>query len=210
MIRRAEELVEIFSTRYIRDGWHENFDKARAAEFLEAVRSFNIAAQDAEHEAKIFAWTQDHGVSLDWLLDGDHKVLIAYHASHAAPPPKPDPIFAAIEKERALREAFHARCRYEDDLADSGVKLESAPDDHRTPEMVAAVDVSVYGRGELAETAPTTLAGMIAYLDYVLAESENLTLPNDELVMFYFDTPEETLAFARYLARSARHIARAV
>ena len=71
--------------------------------------------------------------------------------------------------------------------------------------MVAAVDASVYGRGELAETAPTTLAGMIAYLDYLLAESEKLSGPPEDL--FYFDTVEETLAFVRSLALSARRIA---
>jgi hypothetical protein len=76
IIRRAEELVEIFSTRYIREGWHENFDKARAAEFLENVRRFDMAAQDTEHEAKIFDWAIDHGVSLDWLIFGDPSSMI--------------------------------------------------------------------------------------------------------------------------------------
>jgi hypothetical protein len=86
MVRRAEEIVEIFSDRYIREGWNENFDKERAAEFLENVRRIDIAAEDIEHEQKILAWAKDHGVSLDWLLNGDPSGMICYHAKYVAPP----------------------------------------------------------------------------------------------------------------------------
>jgi hypothetical protein len=202
MIRRAEELVEVFSTMYIREGWHENFDEARAAEFLENVRRFEMSAHDSELEANIITWANDHGVSFDWLLVGDHASLIAYRACHAAPPFEPDPIFVAIEKERALGAAFTTRYRHEHDLAAAGVELErAAPDDSRTPEMVAFVDASVNARWELAETAPTTLAGMIAYLDYLLVESEKLSGPE---TVFFFDGNEETLMFVRSLAQSAK------
>jgi hypothetical protein len=117
----------------------------------------------------------------------------------------PDPIYAAIEKERALEAAFVARCYQEDDLVDASVELEpAAPDDDRTPEMVAVVDAGVNARLELAKTAPTTLAGIIAYLDYLLAESER---PSGADAVFFFDGDEETLMFVRSLARSARYIA---
>jgi hypothetical protein len=85
MVRRAEELVDLFSDRFIRKGWHENFDKDRAAKFLENVRRFEMAAEDTDLEGEIAAWTHDHGVSNDWLIDGDPASLICYLAGHAAP-----------------------------------------------------------------------------------------------------------------------------
>jgi len=119
---------------------------------------------------------------------------------------EPDPIFAAIEKERALNTAFLARCRYEDDLVEAGVKLAPASgEDSRTPEMVAAVNAAVVARQELANTAPTTLSGLVAYIDYVLTESEKLSSPG--LEVFFFDGEEETLDFVRSLWRSAATMA---
>lgn len=51
-------------------------------------------------------------------------------------------------------------------------------------------------RAALANTAPTTLAGLRAYLDFVLDESAHL----EELM---FDGDEETQDFVRSLARTA-------
>jgi hypothetical protein len=164
IIRRAEELVEIFSTRYIREGWHENFDKARAAEFLEDVPSFSMAAQDAEHEAKILAWTQDHGVSLDWLLAGDHGALITYRACHAAPRlNEPDPIYAAINDFKKLceieNEAYRAQsAALIQELRD---ELEDAAYDAASARIVAMYTVF--------ETVPTTLEGMRAKIDFAMS-----------------------------------------
>jgi hypothetical protein len=108
-----------------------------------------------------------------------------------------DPIFAAIGRERTLNDAFLARARYEDDLAERG--MEVASDDSRSPEMVAIVDASVAARVALANTAPTTLRGLIAYLDYVIAEGEKLS--SEDLPVFFFDGEEETTNFVRSLAR---------
>jgi hypothetical protein len=98
-----------------------------------------------------------------------------------------------------------ARVHYEDGLAAGSAELEPAsPDDSRTPQLVALVDAGVNARVELAETAPTTLAGMSAYLDHLLAESEKLSGPE---AVFFFDDNEETIAFVRSLAHSARCLA---
>ena len=51
-VRRAEQIVDLFNTRYIREGWRENFDKARAAEFLDDARRYEISAEDTEAEEK--------------------------------------------------------------------------------------------------------------------------------------------------------------
>jgi hypothetical protein len=106
----------------------------------------------------------------------------------------PDPIYAAIEAYRKTDAAFIARCIFEDDLAEKGIKFERDDNDGRTPEMIAIVNASIAARASLANTAPTTPAGLVAYLDYVLAES---------LDDFLFDGDDETIDFVRSLARSA-------
>ena len=63
MIQRAEQMVEILSTSYVRKGWH--FDTARAAEFLKNVRLGN--------EKAVIKCAGDHGQSLDWLFLGDPR-----------------------------------------------------------------------------------------------------------------------------------------
>jgi hypothetical protein len=123
----------------------------------------------------------------------------------AIPSAEPDPIFAAIEKERALNAAFIARCHHENDLAEAGVELALAPGDpSRTSEMLAVVTASKGAREDLANTVPATLPGLVAYLDYVIAESEGLSSP--DLEVFFFDGEDETLDFVRSLARSVRTI----
>jgi hypothetical protein len=39
---RAQYIVETLSTRYIREGWHENFDRERAARFIENMRTYEL------------------------------------------------------------------------------------------------------------------------------------------------------------------------
>lgn len=115
--------------------------------------------------------------------------------------PSSDPIFAAIEKHRTAFAAFIAHSEYEDDLEEKGHELTPAPGDNRTSEMVAVVTASRTARAELAETVPTTMAGMSAYFDYLLAESEKAEEP-------LFVEEDDTMDFIRSLARAAKLIAR--
>jgi hypothetical protein len=117
-------------------------------------------------------------------------------------PSNVDPIFAAIGKHRALDVAFIARCHYEDDLAESGHKPNPAPGERRTPEMVAVVNAGIAARVALANTAPTTLAGLVAFLDFAVSEIANR---DGELP---FDGEEEMNPFIRSLHRGATQIAR--
>jgi hypothetical protein len=110
-----------------------------------------------------------------------------------------DPVFAAIEKARATHKAFMSRCLYEDSCEEAGIELAPAPDDHRTSEMAALVTVGVNARWELAETVPTTLAGLAAVLAYVVSESDG-----DDT--FYFDD-SETIPFVRSIERCVRTLA---
>lgn len=68
------------------------------------------------------------------------------------------------------------RCRHEGELRKAGVKLVSAEGEYgRTAEMIAVVNALIEERWELANAAPTTLPGLVAYLDYLLAEGERLS-----------------------------------
>jgi hypothetical protein len=124
---------------------------------------------------------------------------LAVPAAAKTPNHERDPIFAAIEKYRTMEAAFIARCHYEDELR-------PAPGNSQTPEMLAAVNAGRAARAALANTAPTTLAGMVAYLDYVVSESDKL----DELLFEGGDDDgnDEARDFVRSLARGARQIAR--
>ena len=82
---------------------------------------------------------------------------LAMPAAALAVPAEPDPAFVAIEKYRALDEAFLAKARHEGELRAAGVKLVSAEGEYgRTAEMIAAVEASIDARWQLANTAPTT------------------------------------------------------
>jgi hypothetical protein len=109
---------------------------------------------------------------------------------------EPDPAFAAIEAYKTAFDAFIARCRYEDDH----VKLEPAPDDVRTPEMVALVNSSIATRQALAATVPTTMAGLVAVLKCVIEESVDQFLFEDE--------EEEVLIFLSSIKRAVIRLAR--
>jgi hypothetical protein len=86
MVRRAEEIVDLLSTRYIREGWHESFDHDRAARFLQDVRQCDLSTEDVEFEEKIIAWAIDHEVSLDWLILGNPRSMICSLAGAEALP----------------------------------------------------------------------------------------------------------------------------
>jgi hypothetical protein len=117
-----------------------------------------------------------------------------------------DPIFTTIEAYQRTETAFVARAFFEDQLPDPDREaLVPVPDDGRTPEMVAAVDAAVAARVHLADTAPTTIAGLAAFLTFVNDESERLGEPLFESEGFgekYRDS--EMATFLRSIARSAQ------
>ena len=119
---------------------------------------------------------------------------LAVPAALAASGPD-DPIFAAIEAYHRTEAACLARAVYEDE-----VRL-STP--NQTPEMAALAEAATKARRQLAQTSPATVPGLVAYLDYVVTESESRSSPG--WPMFVFDDgeeEEETLNFVRSLARS--------
>jgi hypothetical protein len=122
--------------------------------------------------------------------------------SDAIAPSQSDPIFAAIEKHRTAFAAFVAHSEYEDDLAEKGRELTPAPGEtHRTSEMVAVVTASRTARAELAKTAPTTMAGIRGYFDYLLTEADKSEEP-------LFLDEDEHINFIKSLSRAAKLIER--
>jgi hypothetical protein len=102
---------------------------------------------------------------------------------------QPDPIFAAIENNRKADAECIRLYEVEAELEESGKPI----GDHPTAEMVAAVDASIQTRELLAKTAPTTLAGLVVYLDYVRDWS------NDE---YLFADDREAMDFLESLQRT--------
>ena len=82
MLRRAERVVELLSSRAIRDGW--SFDKNRAARFLHCLRTFddrNVAG--SPEVAEIVNWASDHEQSLQWIFTGNIDEMICTLAHHS-------------------------------------------------------------------------------------------------------------------------------
>ena len=72
MVARAERVVELLSTRFIRDDW--SFDKNRATRFLHCLRTFDlkdVKDGNSPEFAEILDWVSDHGQSLNWILGGE-------------------------------------------------------------------------------------------------------------------------------------------
>jgi hypothetical protein len=112
---------------------------------------------------------------------------------------KDDPTFAAVDRARKGEEEFLALARSEDAAEGGGIKLDKAPDDHRTPEMVATVKEAIAARIALASTVPTTPAGLAALTTFIRERSV-------ECSEFYFaaDNPDEQLLFVASLDAAAR------
>jgi hypothetical protein len=83
MVARAESIVELLSTRVIRDGW--SFDTNRASRFLHCLRTFDFNDCDSPEFTEILDWVSDHGQSLDWILgrESDPDSMICMLAHHS-------------------------------------------------------------------------------------------------------------------------------
>jgi hypothetical protein len=81
-LARAEEIVDLLRTRYIREGW--KIDEAAAEHTLAYCRRYAADGSDPDdgREAAIdFFYT--HGQSLDWVFHGSHGALICKLAAHS-------------------------------------------------------------------------------------------------------------------------------
>ncbi len=99
MLQRAERVVELLSSRAIRDGW--SFDKSRAARFLHCLRTFDRNVAGSPEVAEIVNWASDHEQSLQWIFAGNIEEMIYMLASHS--PGKRQHGFASERCPRARR-----------------------------------------------------------------------------------------------------------
>jgi hypothetical protein len=136
------------------------------------------------------------------LLAGAAALPVLAVPAFAATSIKDDPTFAAVDRARKGEEEFLALARSEDAAGGAGIKLDKAPDDYRTPEMVAAVKEATAARIALARTVPTTPAGLAALTTFVREK-------NVELGEFYFaaDDPDERFLFVASLDVAVRGMA---
>jgi len=81
MLLRAERVVELLSSRAIRDGW--SFDKNRAARFLHCLRTFDRNDANSPEVAEIVRWALDHEQSLQWIFTGNIDEMICTLAYHS-------------------------------------------------------------------------------------------------------------------------------
>jgi len=81
MLLRAERIVELLSSRAIRDGW--SFDKNRAARFLHCLRTFDGNDASGQEVTEIVNWALDHEQSLQWIFTGNINEMICTLAYHS-------------------------------------------------------------------------------------------------------------------------------
>jgi hypothetical protein len=79
MVARAQQLVQVLGNSYVREGW--KLDAARAAQFVECVRTFDEHDGECPKFVMVRDWMHDHGQSSDWLIDGDVGDMIATRAA---------------------------------------------------------------------------------------------------------------------------------
>ena len=77
----------------------------------------------------------------------------------------PDPIFAAIERHKAARLAFHDACDLTDEVRAEQEGRVISVEDEATYERISAAELAALDT--LAETPPRSLAGLLAALDYL-------------------------------------------
>ena len=81
MLLRAERIVELLSSRAIRDGW--SFDKNRAARFPHCLRTFDGNDATSTEVTEIVNWALDHEQSLLWIFTGNINEMICTLAYHS-------------------------------------------------------------------------------------------------------------------------------
>lgn len=201
-IARAEHIVALLDDCYIREGWHEAFDRQGAARFLESVRTFDEHDGDDPRFTEILEWTRDHGQSLDWLFQGDVRGMVAGQAKNSAVAQLaagPDPIFAVIKDCRQACAQHGAAIDATYALpGDWNEETGPSPLDH--PEwgaLEAAVDQACHRQSEaarkLCHTAPTTLAGIAALLNFVIEAHES----GDNILNIFADDNKECPSYER-------------
>jgi hypothetical protein len=164
-IARARHIVELLSDRFIRDGWHESFDRERAARFIENMHTFDEDDGADPRFQEVLEWVHDHGQSLDWLFDGGLVGMICRPASHSPVATAiPDPAFAVIERYRAASKVLDAAS----DEEDPGYYYGSPLHAEWAARNKVAYDAFCDAEQKMVHTIPTTRAGAVGMINAYL------------------------------------------
>ena len=83
MLARAEQMVDLLRTRYIREGW--KVDEEGAERTLRYFRRIAAGGPDDDWEWEtVVNFISNHGQSLDWIIRGDHGGMICMLAARSA------------------------------------------------------------------------------------------------------------------------------
>ena len=81
-VPRAEQIVELLTTCYVREGW--KIDKAAAKRALAYVRKYAKDGSDPDEGRRVaMDFFHSHGQSLDWVFYGDIRGMICGLAKHS-------------------------------------------------------------------------------------------------------------------------------
>jgi hypothetical protein len=83
ILARVEQIIDLLCTCHVREGWE--LDEEGAERTLRYFRHCADGGQDDDHEytaASKFLYR--NGQSLDWVFDGDPRVMICHAAAQSA------------------------------------------------------------------------------------------------------------------------------
>jgi hypothetical protein len=184
-VARLEQAVELLRTKYICEGWM--MDEAGAER---ALRYFRSGCPDDDEEwAATLAFISSHGLSLDWICDGDVSPMICSLASHSRQATHDkivdtDPIYAAIGAHREASTAFenciteHGRLEVElpkerrkSSVDVHGEKIVESDDPRwiqNERDLMALSEAETDAAIKLIDEQPTTFEGALALLRYTV------------------------------------------
>jgi hypothetical protein len=198
ILARVEEVVDLLRTRYVREGWKIDEERAECAlaYFRRHVEGppFKDEDEDTIEYHRAIEFFGSHGQSLDWIHDGNPGGMIcglaknsqrAIAVSAASSTDESDPIFAAIEAHKAARTEWVGWVHLHGDLEEelpkdkrlSNIDVEEEKivetDDPRWIEaeqqLMRTSDAEESAAINLVCIQPTTRAGVVALLDHAIA-----------------------------------------
>ena len=202
VLDRAERMVDILRTRVIHE--HFSMDEESAERMLCYCR--NMAAGRSENEqdwAGVLFFLAEHGQSVDWLLSGNPVGLICRSARlntiERGSKITEDPVLQAIAAHKKAFAAYNELCVQQDELekaiprdkrkSNSGFDEMVETDDPRWLEFQAQLkklaDAEDEAECDLANIQPTTVAGVIALLEYAASVEKEVGFRE-----IYFDPDE--------------------
>jgi hypothetical protein len=164
-LERAEQVVDLLRTRYIRQGW--KIDEEAAERALAYCRAYAVDGSDPDDEREAaYDFFGSHGQSLDWVFLGEHGGLICGLAKHSERAhflaAEVDPIFPAIDLYRQAAAACSA--------VSTGMDIPDALADQRGNAFHAVM-----------RTRPTSPAGLTALTTWTREQAAELRKTGDML-----------------------------